>query len=60
MHNRHHDAIKETLFRLVHRKDGEEEKFVKLLVVYLMMTIFFPDSSLNEPTFTTKYTNDLA
>lgn len=34
MHNQHHDAIKENLFELVHIKDGVEETFVKLLVVY--------------------------
>lgn len=33
---------------------------MKLLVVYFMTTIFFSNTSLNGPTFFTRYTNDLA
>lgn len=59
MHNRYRDAIKENLFKLVHRKDDEEETFVKLLVVYVMTAIFFLKTSMNEPTFVARYANDL-
>lgn len=60
IHNRHHDVIKENLTRLVCNKNGEEKTLVKLLVVYFMMTVFFPNTSLNAPTFTTSYVDDLA
>lgn len=60
MHNQHRDAIKESLFKLVRSKDGEEETFMKLPVIYFMSTIFFPNTSLNISTFTARYTNDLA
>ncbi|KAH7672124.1 hypothetical protein IHE45_09G032500 [Dioscorea alata] len=59
MHNRHSDAIKVNLFKLVGSKDDEEETFLKLLIVYFMMTIFFPNTSQNAPRFTATHTNDL-
>lgn len=59
MHNQHCDAIKDNFFKLVCRKDGEEEIFVKLLVVYFMMTIFFSNTSLNVLTFATRHIDDL-
>lgn len=59
MHNWHHNAIKANLFKLVCNKDGKEKTFVKLLVVYFMTTVFFPNTSLNEPIFTVRYLDDL-
>ncbi|KAH7689753.1 hypothetical protein IHE45_02G003400 [Dioscorea alata] len=58
MDNRHSDAIKDNLFRLVPRKYGKDVTFVKLLAVYLMTTIFFPSTSLNVPIFAARYTDE--
>lgn len=33
MLNQHHDVIKDNLVKLIYIKDGEEEIFVKLLVI---------------------------
>lgn len=41
MHNRYWDVLKANFLRLVSSKDGKEETFIKLLVVYLMTTILF-------------------
>ena len=60
MHNQHRDAIKANLLRLIHSKDGEEETFVKLFVVYLITTILFPNTSLTALTSVTRYAHDLA
>lgn len=60
MHNCHRDAIKANLFKLVCIKDGKKEIFVKLLIIYFMRTVFFPNTSLNMLAFTTRYADDLA
>lgn len=60
MNNHHYDAIKENLFMLGRNKDGEEETYVKLLLVYFMTTIFFLNTSLNVATFAARYANNLA
>lgn len=60
MHTRHRDATKANLFNLVRSKDVEEETFVKFLIIYFMTTMVFPNTSLNIPTFTVRYANNLA
>jgi len=61
IHNRHRDAIKDNLLTIVRSKKHEDEQtFVKLLVVYFMTTIMFPNSVLHAPSFVARYANDLA
>ena len=60
MHNRHRDAIKAYLLKLIHNKDCDKETFVKLLVVYLITTILFPNISLNAPIWAARYADNLS
>ena len=57
-YERNKDSIKKTLEQVV-RERGEEENFVKLLMVYLMGTILFPNTSCSVPVWIVDYVDDL-
>ena len=44
-YERKEDTIKTTLLQLIQKKGAKEENFVRLMVVYLMGTILFPNTS---------------
>ncbi|KAJ0974774.1 hypothetical protein J5N97_016739 [Dioscorea zingiberensis] len=50
--------MKNTLLDLVHRR-GEEENFVKLLVVYLMGVFLFPTTNCTAPSWSAHYADNL-
>ncbi|KAH7672129.1 hypothetical protein IHE45_09G032900 [Dioscorea alata] len=61
MHNRHRNAIKDNLLTIVlSKKHKDEQTFVKLLVVYFMTMIMFPNSVLHASLFVARYADNLA
>ncbi|KAJ0965730.1 hypothetical protein J5N97_026868 [Dioscorea zingiberensis] len=59
IYDRHKDAIKKNLLQLVQKKKGDEENFVKLLVVYLLGTMLFPSTSYAVPKLDCRTTHKL-
>ena len=58
IYERHRDSIRRTLDQLV-RQRGEEENFVKVLMVYLMGRVLFPNTSSSVPNWIVEYVDDL-